>query len=91
MKTNKKEKRNQLKLQKRTVEMSLFIKIKMIPTVQHGSCGTGGYLLGNFPPPLDHGRTVNFITIKGTDYMPLPPIFRASVGSVQDIYLCKCL
>ena len=24
-------------------------------------------------------------------YLPLPPIFRPSVGSVQDIYLCKCL
>ena len=66
-KTHKKEKGNQLKLQKRTVEMSLFIKIKLIP-----HCGTGPVKQGgNFAPPPDiKGRTINHIPIRGGRLCP---------------------
>ena len=73
-KTHKKEKGNQLKLKKRTVEMSLFIKIKFIPHCAKGSEEQGG----NFAPPLDFGRTINCIPIRGADYarttLPFPKL-----------------
>ena len=88
-KTHKKEKGNQLKLQKRTVEMSLFIKIKFIPHCAKGSEEQGGNLA---PPPDIKGRTIQLIIFQsGGQIMPLLPIFKPSFGSVQDIYLCKCL
>ena len=68
-KTHKKEKGNQLKLQKRTVEMSLFIKIKFIPHCAKGSEEQGGNLA---PPPDIKGRTINHIPIRGADYAPSP-------------------
>ena len=63
IKTYKKEKGNQLKLQKRTVEMSLFIKIKLIPHCAIGSEEQEG----NFAPPPDFGRKINCVPIRGTD------------------------
>ena len=75
-KTHKKEKGNQLKLKKRTVEMSLFIKIKFIPHCAKGSEEQGG----NFAPPLDFGRTINCI----------PMIMRALFAPSPNFPLALC-